>query len=152
MTGRRVPPVALLLLERLGAESEPLAGDLIESFQAGRSRTWFWWQVIAAIAIAWFQRPVEIRPLRLVDRQSADAVERSRKFFARPRAVSLSASPLADVGGLGLVVLGFHISIVMPGAWWLVLGSTAAGICAGVILAARHAASPYDAGLSIRSR
>jgi hypothetical protein len=151
MTGRRVPPVALLLLERLGPESGPLAGDLIESFQAGRSRAWFWWQVIGAILIARVERPLEIRPLRLVDLQPADAVERSRKLFARPRRVSLSASPLANAGGLGLVVLGFHISIVLPGAWWLVLGSTVAGICAGAVLVATHA-SPYDAGLSIRPR
>src|SRR5271163_4974008 len=51
----RVPPaLALWLLEHWGSpyHGESLAGDLIEQYQAGRSRGWCWKQVIAAILIA----------------------------------------------------------------------------------------------------
>jgi hypothetical protein len=51
----RVPPaLALWLLEHWGSpyHGESLAGDLIEQYQEGRSRGWYWKQVIAAVLIA----------------------------------------------------------------------------------------------------
>jgi hypothetical protein len=51
----RVPPaLASWLLEHWGSayHGESLAGDLIEQYQEGRSRGWYWKQVIAAILIA----------------------------------------------------------------------------------------------------
>jgi hypothetical protein len=51
----RVPPaLALWLLEHWGSpyHGEALAGDLIEQYQEGRSRGWYWKQTIAAILIA----------------------------------------------------------------------------------------------------
>jgi hypothetical protein len=51
----RVPPaLASWLLEHWGSpyHGESLAGDLIEQYQEGRSRSWYWKQVIAAISIA----------------------------------------------------------------------------------------------------
>jgi hypothetical protein len=47
------PRVATWILRTLGsgAEIEPLLGDLSEAYLAGRSRTWFWWQVLIAIPI-----------------------------------------------------------------------------------------------------
>jgi hypothetical protein len=46
--------MALWLLEHawVGAYGEALTGDLIEHFQAGRSRWWFWRQVGYALVIA----------------------------------------------------------------------------------------------------
>jgi hypothetical protein len=46
------PKLATWLLERFSPESGPLAGDLIEAFKHGRSSSWYWRQVLAAILIA----------------------------------------------------------------------------------------------------
>jgi hypothetical protein len=69
--------------------------------------------------------------------------------------VNLSASPLSGVGGLGLLVLALHVTVVAPGAWWMLLGSALAGVLMGIWLIARHAKSPEGAtseSLSIRTR
>jgi hypothetical protein len=76
----------------------------------------------------------QIRPLTLVDLQPVDAVERSRRLSLRFPPVSLSASPLAGVGGLGLVCLVLLVTLVAPGAWWLFLASVVAGLGLGVVL------------------
>lgn len=136
---RRPPRLALALLERYGPDNEFLTGDLIEEFSIRQSRPWLWWQVLAAIAIGWRERHVEIRPLRLVDRQPVDAIMRARQLFARRRDVNLSASPVSGVGGIGLVVLAFLVTIVAPGIWWMLLISVCAGILMGFVLIAVHA-------------
>jgi hypothetical protein len=48
------PALATKLLESLVAErtSEALLGDLIEQYEGGRSRAWYWWQVLQALAIS----------------------------------------------------------------------------------------------------
>jgi hypothetical protein len=48
------PALATKLLESLVAErtSEALLGDLIEQYAAGRSRLWYWRQVLQALAIS----------------------------------------------------------------------------------------------------
>ena len=50
MATRRPPHLATRLLLRLPASSrrESLLGDLEERFRQGRSRSWYWWQVLAA--------------------------------------------------------------------------------------------------------
>jgi len=45
------PRLAMLLLDRLAPPDEELAGDLVEEYQSGRSRVWFWRQAVTAIAI-----------------------------------------------------------------------------------------------------
>ncbi len=52
MNSRTTPRAATWLLERLGSRSryEPLIGDLVEQFAAGRSRLWYWRQAIGALA------------------------------------------------------------------------------------------------------
>jgi hypothetical protein len=54
VTFRRPPTFALWLLEHtwVGAYREALTGDLIEHYQTGRSRWWFWRQVGYALVIA----------------------------------------------------------------------------------------------------
>ena len=74
---------AVLLLERFVPDSESLAGDLVEEFARRQSVPWLWTQVLAAMAAAWFARDVAIRPLRLVDLQPADALERARTWSLR---------------------------------------------------------------------
>lgn len=155
MMPRHAPRLALALLERFVPDGEPLAGDLVEELERRRSTAWFWFQVLAAIATASLARRGEIRPLRLVDLQPADAVERARRASIRFNRVNLSASPVSDVGGLGLVVLGSLVTIVMPAAWWLLLASALAGVLLGLaILAVRDGGDTGGVSrrLSIRVR
>lgn len=53
MSSRSAPCLATWLLERFGGRSrfEPLIGDLVEQFEEGRSRLWYWRQVMGALAI-----------------------------------------------------------------------------------------------------
>ena len=54
MRSDKPPRLAAALLRCLAPAEEALAGDLQEEFPAGRSRGWYWRQVIGAIAIeAW---------------------------------------------------------------------------------------------------
>jgi hypothetical protein len=54
MRERTPPPLALWLLRHWGSayHRESLEGDLIEQYQEGRSRIWYWRQVAASILIA----------------------------------------------------------------------------------------------------
>jgi len=142
MNGLQPPRLALALLERFVPDSGPLAGDLIEEFERHPSRAWLWWQVLAAMATEFFKRPQDIRPLRLVDLQPADAQERARWFRMRFRPINLTASPLPGIGGLGLVVLSVLVTVVAPGAWWALAASVLAGIGLGIVMIAmrRHKA------------
>ncbi len=47
---KQPPALARILLNRLGPRDQSLVGDLYEEYGAGRSRTWFWRQVIASVA------------------------------------------------------------------------------------------------------
>jgi hypothetical protein len=141
MTRPRVPRLALALLERFVPDSAPLAGDLVEDFERRQSRGWFWWQVLAAIATAALERSDEVRPLRLVELQPAEALERARRWSIRFEPVTLGSSPRAGVGALGLVVLGIFLTGVAPGAWWVLAASTAAGAFLGAVIIAIHVRS-----------
>jgi len=58
MSSRREPPSqATWMLERLtrSTRNEALAGDLLEELNAGRSHSWYRWQVLSAIALHWSQ-------------------------------------------------------------------------------------------------
>ena len=54
MNRNNPPSLATRLLESLGPQrtSEALLGDLIEQYEGGRSRTWYWRQVILALVIS----------------------------------------------------------------------------------------------------
>jgi hypothetical protein len=133
MTDRQPPRLALALLERVVSDDAALAGDLIEEFQRRKSRLWFWWQVLAVVATPARREPDEIRPLRLVDLQPLDALERSRAMSLRFRPVNLTGSLVHGVGGLGLVALGLLMTLVAPGAWTLLLLSVLAGVALGLV-------------------
>ena len=135
MTHHTMPRLALALLGRFVPDSDALAGDLIEEFQRGESRTWLWLQVAAAIATSLLKKSHAIRPLRLVEVQPADAQERSTRLH-RDRSVNLSASPLPGVGGLGLVSLAMFVTCAVPHAWWVFFASALAGVSLGVVMIA----------------
>lgn len=54
MTTSPPPTVATWLLQRLGT-NPALSGDLIEEYQQGRSRAWYWRQVVMAIVVGSYQ-------------------------------------------------------------------------------------------------
>ena len=120
MIRRHPSKLALALLNRFVPDSDALAGDLIEQFTRRPSTGWLWFQVLAAIVIARIHRYDDIRPLKLVDMQPADAIERTRRFSSRFSAVNLTGSPVPGVGGLGLVAFGVMV------AW--ALRATAGGL------------------------
>jgi hypothetical protein len=128
------PRLAVALLNRVVPQEEPLTGDLIEEFAAGRSRAWFWRQTVAAVALAAFRQSDEVRPLRLLD--GAPARVAATATAAPRRAVNLSASPVAGIGGLTVAVLLILMTMVMPQAWWFVAAAIAAGVMFGVVLIA----------------
>jgi hypothetical protein len=105
------PPsrIALALIGRFVPDSDPLIGDLIEEFNRRPSNVRLWLQVLAALAAAWTNRDREIRPLKLMDEQPADAIERTRRFQMQFPPVNLTGSPIPGVGGLGLVALGLIV-------------------------------------------
>jgi hypothetical protein len=130
--------MALALLERFAPDNTPLAGDLVEEFMRRQSPLWFWWQALAAIATAPFHLPDEIRPIRLVEHQPFDAVERTRSLSCRFPPINLTASPVYGVSGFTFAMLCVHMTVVLPGAWLFVLVAVLNGILLGWMMIARH--------------
>jgi hypothetical protein len=54
MINREPPRMAVWLLKHWASpyQRESLVGDLLEMYRAGRSRTWYWQQVLAALILA----------------------------------------------------------------------------------------------------
>lgn len=141
--------VALALLDRLAPSNEALAGDLREAFHAGRSTSWLWWQIAAAVAggsLRHLHAPVALN-LTPTDPIVAEWLA-SRRL--RPRSVTLS-SPVEGVGGLALMLLGYLLTTVVPDVWWMVIGSTAAGLTLGGVLAYRRRHRPMASDVGIHN-
>lgn len=146
MTTRHPPRLALWLVDQLGPDDEPLVGDLVEQFEASRSRWWFWRQALGAIAISRFVRAREVRPLRLVDRDPGDTLPGLPDEW---HPVNLSASPLPSMGGLGLLTMAVLVSLLVPELWVVVLVAFVLGSVLGVvaIIANRPAGDRPDGGI-----
>lgn len=133
MTGTDPPQLAVELLDRFLHANEPLAGDLVEKFAARPSRLWFWCQVLLAIVIHSFQQRDVERPLGLGGHSSFVPPERWRNV--EPRRINLTASPLPDVGGLGLVAFGVLVALAGPDVLWIFLPAILGGVALGVAMA-----------------
>lgn len=132
------PKLALTLLHRYVPDNDPLVGDLVEEFAAGRSRVWFWRQALTAIAIHAARPRDREHPLGL----AASAVPPVPHVAPLPRSVNLAASPLPGIGGLGLVALGVIVAIARPNAWWIFVPALAGGVLLGVVLIMLRRAAP----------
>ena len=134
--------LAVWLLGRLAHRNEPLAGDLLEQFRVRRSVLWLWSQLLYAIAMGSFRQsrvPVALN-LTPIDPIVAEWLM-SRRL--PPRRVNLS-SPVEGVGGLGLMMMGFLLSTVVPDVWWFVVGALVCGLALGMTLAYRRRRKPMD--------
>jgi len=63
MRNAHPPLLATWLLEHLqfGSRNDHITGDLMEAYQRGRSRAWYWKQVLAAIIVSFCQEVVNMR-------------------------------------------------------------------------------------------
>ena len=129
---------AIALLERFAPDRDALVGDLLEEFERRRSLRWLWSQVLAAAASALLDRSDEIRPLKLVDLQPVDAIERSRRLSLQAMQVNVTPSPLHGVGAVTLAVVVGVLAEVASQLWWVVLASLVVGTSLGVLLIRRH--------------
>lgn len=134
MSALEPPRLALTLLHRFGPDNEALAGDLVEEFDRRRSRLWFWRQVVAAIAIAGFRRPQEIRPLHLVDQRITPLRTLPSRALVPLNTLNLTASPIHGYGGLSIVFIVMLATIVQPALWTLAMIAVLLGIICGVTL------------------
>jgi hypothetical protein len=137
---RRPPRLALALVTRFVPDSEPLVGDLLEEFARGQSRLWLWWQSLSAVAAALRHKTGEIRPLRLVDQQPLEAIERTLEVQRRRRDVSPTPSPLP--ASLGLVILAGLVTALAPVVWWGLLVTFIGGLALAWVLATTHKRQP----------
>lgn len=109
----REPTIAVALLQ-LFCRDEALVGDILEEFEARRSRAWLWRQVGVAVM---FNLP-----------------------YGMVRFERQSPKMQMPVGGISFVIFVALITIVAPGAWWLVAMGAAGGLALAILLAAvaRH--------------
>ena len=125
MTNRVPPGIATWLLERLGPHyrNESLVGDLLEEYQQGRSRAWYWRQTLAGICIGraaslrrWAPRLAASALLRLLTEAAGllGMMALSQQFRQACASGWLLdfTSIVALLAAIGLLVsLGFHISL-----------------------------------------
>lgn len=106
---RKPPVLATRLLMNLVATDETLVGDLVEEYQAGRSRVWYWRQVFATVWLQSFQR-ISAHPVRTLFTIAAGWSALLLAFFT---AGDRSAEALA-----GWVWQWDRPSAYATGFWW----------------------------------
>jgi hypothetical protein len=108
--------LAAWLLRFVASEQEALAGDLLEERRRGRSRSWFWWQLLLAVGLTcWAKRkPVPV-VMALAD-LSIDDRHGPAFGLLDPAPMQLSGRRLRGVGGSGLLGTILLITLVLPQA------------------------------------
>ena len=102
------PRVAVSLLQSF-CRDEALVGDILEEYERRQSRAWLWRQVAAAVMLG--------KPYGVVRRPA------HRKM------------PM-PIGGIGLLAVIALITVVAPGAWWLIgLGIGGGAVVAFILIA-----------------
>jgi hypothetical protein len=134
MTYREPSWLAAVLLRFVASEEDGLAGDLVEELRAGRSRAWFWRQVVrAAWMTLWAKRTPSQTVVRLTDSTPFDRPDRTFGLLD-PALMQLSGRRLRGPGGAGLLGTILLITLVLPQAWFLLLFSLLGGIAIAVVL------------------
>ena len=142
MTRTQPSAPILSLLRFIESENEALAGDLVEEWRAGRSRRWFWGQLLRAVVVVSWQRrwSSQDRPvLGLVATTPFERPDFSLKLID-PATINLSGIKVRGIGGLGLLAIIMLITIVIPQAWFLVITGIAGGAVLGVVAIVRRRA------------
>ena len=114
----REPSVAVALLQ-LFCRDEALGGGGVEEYDTRRSRSWLLRQVAMAVV---FNLPYGM-------------IRRERQTAKLPM----------PIGGISFVVFVALITVVAPGAWWLVAMGAAGGVLLAVILVAMARRRPLSA-------
>ena len=114
------PRVAIALLQSF-CRDEALVGDILEEYANRQSRWWLWRQVAMAVLFG-----------------LSYGMTRSRPRGPMPM----------PIGGLGLLAVIALITLVAPGAWWLIgVGIVGGGVIAFVLIrraASRQPAAPLS--------
>ena len=137
---RGMSALALWLLNHLAHRNEPLAGDLHEQFRVSGSVLWLWSQLLQAIALGSFRQANTPAALNL---SQLDPVVLEWLVSSKlpPRRVTMG-SPGQGVGGLGMMLIGFLLSTVVPDVWYFVMGGIVGGVGLGLTLAYRRRLKP----------
>lgn len=133
-----MPSIAAVLLSFVASEQPALAGDLMEERLAGRSRRWFWMQLIAAVFLAaWRKRRARPVVVRLVTATPFDRPDREIGLLD-PAMITLTGTYVRSVGGLSLLALVVLTTIVMPQTWLFAAAGLAGGTVFGIVLIRRR--------------
>ena len=131
MKASHPPQLAIALLRRFVADSEPLVGDLIERFAVSPSRVWFWRQTLLAMVFRPARDPEHPLVLGEHSRFDTAGIVRTKPLV---RHVNLTGSPIPGIGGLGLVALGVIVALARPNAWLIFLPAIAGGVILGAAM------------------
>ena len=106
MKARKPPILATWLLDLSGRVDESVTGDLIEQYQQGRGRLWYWRQVIAIVLVRVYKNTAS-RPLISTHRLPMGVIVTAVFII-----LSLTVVLLSDIGPLLLtpVVIGCFIA------------------------------------------
>jgi hypothetical protein len=138
MTRSHPSPLALALLRFIESDNEALAGDLAEEWRAGRSRRWFWHQLLrAVVVVSWRKRVAAPAAVCLFTTTPVDRPDRGLALID-PATINLSGIKVRGIGGLGLLSVIMLITVVIPQAWFLVVAGLAGGAVLGVVMVVRR--------------
>ena len=132
--------LAISLLNHLAHRNEPLAGDLLEQYRVRRSVGWLWSQILLAMAMGSFRQSRTPAALNL-SQLDPIVLEWLVDRKLSPRRVTMG-SPVEGVGGLGMMLIGFLLSTVVPDVWYFVMGGIVCGVGLGLTLAYRRRLKP----------
>jgi len=116
MRPRCEPAAAGWLLELFcsSAEHESVIGDLVEQYQLGRGRFWYWRQVLAIVFFGLYRKAARRSPV------PSSRISPPRVFALILVVASLSAVLASDISGLGglLGTLAIFAIGLMVGLGW----------------------------------
>lgn len=133
MNPRTAPRAATWLLERVGGRSrfDPLIGDLLEQFEDGHSRLWYWRQAVGTLAIDLAQ-PLRLHALSFIAAVAAGCaltwlLDAAYPYAFQPLHENLSAlsrhpwTAQAVLRAAGMAMCGLLADALIPVTVWAVM-------------------------------